>query len=167
MRTLLIIAFLFVTITIFAQKNPFIRVFTNIDGKDEKAIRGKLTAISDSSLTINGKLISYHNISIVKTKRSFGNSLWTYSLSGIALGVTVGAISKKTETTTNEGVNSYCSCVSHNSIYPAVGATIGSILGIATGLTLGAAKKRTTIYVYNDFKQWQTAKAILQEKMKK
>ena len=171
MKTLLLIAFLFVTITAFSQNHPFIRVFTTTyNDKHEIVIRGNLTAISDSSVTVDGKLISYHNITLVKTKRSFGHSLWTYSLGGLTFGVAVGVVaekSKKMTTNNNENISSFCSCVSHDGIYPAVGASIGSILGIATGATLGVTKKRTTILVYNDLKQWQIAKAILQEKMKK
>ncbi len=154
MKILLAFLFLIVSTSVFAQKHLFIRVFTNINGKDGKTIRGKLTTISDSTITVKGKTISYHNIFMIKTKRSFGHSLWTYSLGGLGYGLAVGTIS---------AINS---SGAHVWIGPFVGLVIGVPSGVITGTTIGATKSIKEIYIQGDLDTWLSSKAILQQKMK-
>jgi hypothetical protein len=154
MKTLLSFLFLLITTSVFAQKHPFIRVFTNVNGKTGKTVRGKLTTITDSSITVKGKTISYLDIYMIKTKRSFGHSLWSYTLGGLACGTAAGFLTVLADK--NDTRN--------------LGLILLPPLGTMTGLTISipadATKKSNKFYIYNDLQQWQIAKAALAEKMK-
>jgi len=152
MKTLLSFLFFLIAINVFAQKHPFIRVFTYINGS--KTVRGKLTAITDSSIIVKGKTISYHDIYLIRTKRSFGNSLWTYSLSGLACGLTCGTISAINTGGAHAWIGSF------------VGFLLGTPIGIITGTTIGATKNTKEIYVQGDLNTWLSSKAFLEDKMK-
>lgn len=161
MKTFLPIVFLLVTVNVFAQKHPFVRVFTNTNGKTGKTVRGKLTAITDSSIIVKGKTISYHDISSIGLKRSFGNTFITTlgatALSGAAVG-TLAAVLDGSKGSNDGGALTGPS--------PFYGFAIGMPTGIVLGMTLGALRQYVEIPVNNDLHEWIAAKKILLEKMK-
>ena len=160
MKTALTICFLIISFTAFAQKHPFIRVFTTVDGKDARIIRGKINNISDSSIMVGGTLIAYKNIGVIKTKHSFGHNILMYTVGAISLGIATGAYVNQTQH--NEGG---CGCVTTIPPGPEIGLIIGTTTGIVAGTVVGAFKKVTTISVYGNLQNWQAASAILQQKM--
>ncbi len=153
MKKLLLIIFMIATaIPAYTQKEVFVRVF-RLNGT--KMIKGYVTAVTDSSLTLKIKrattlLLAVKDIGSIKTKHSAGHNILVGAIVGGVPMAVLGAIS-------SGGQSSNTFVILHYNA--AEGALLGLIGGLPVGAVIGAItilfKNSTTFIINGDPIHWK------------
>jgi hypothetical protein len=126
MKVLCALLLIAVACSVSAQKSIFIRVF-DLAGK--KINKGHMVAVTDSSLSLEGKplpvIVPLSAIGFIKTKRSAGNNLLIGSIVGASSMAILFAATAEPD----------AEFVSYSA---AEGAAGGALLGLAFGAAIGA-----------------------------
>ncbi len=151
-----------------AQKNHFIRIYSN---QKHKIAKGYLQKVSDSSIFLIQRRknhvveVHYYTIGYVKLRRSVGHTLAMVTLINAGIGGVIGAA------TSHNSSNSDFFFSNHNAIAGfAIGSTLSAIGGVMLGTVIGGTKGIVTpkiIPVKSNLNNWQTASKQLNDWLKK
>lgn len=150
-----------------AQKKFFIRIYPI---GSSAAIKGLYLGHTDSTLIIFSKqqqdTISYLNIRQIKTRRRTGHHILISAIIGAIAGTVTGIIAHRNLPPSDPNCqlcvildNSFRTTQSEDAV---AGALLGAVTGTATGTVIGLTKKRETLIVAGDFKNWKTIRTRLE-----
>ena len=141
-----------------AAKDLFIRIF---DQQGRKIAKGVLTATTDSSIILlNSKKtheIPLKDIGVIKTKRSFGHPIVMGAITGSLAGGLLGLIASGTDDSSDDSILFEPS----DEEYALGGVFAGAVIGGGIGTIIAAIRKRKSIVINGDAKEWQQQRKVL------